>query len=64
MSVETKDWAINKAKELEDAGDLVGSQKLIDIAMMESVEDPIVELPCGGTGYFVTAEKQGKQLLM
>jgi len=64
MCNQTSEWALKQATEAEEASDLFKADKYQKIAELSINEDTPMEIPVGGTGFFVKAERQGAHILM
>ena len=63
----TREWAMQEALKAEDSGNSVKSCEYMEIAFdclkEETPFEELTEVPSGGTGFFVTAEKRGKRII-
>lgn len=61
-SKQTMDWALDKVIKAEERGDMVAATRYQEIAM-DCVEPECSEIPSGGTGFFVKAERRGEMII-
>jgi hypothetical protein len=62
MCIQTIDWALETASKAEARGDMANAMLYQEIAT-ECIGTECPEVPVGGTGFFVKAERQGKTII-
>ena len=60
----TSEWALEEAQKAADNGDMEKAQEFQEIAASELAEHNPMEIPVGGIGYFIKAERRGEKVIV
>ena len=62
-NIETIDWALKESGKAAKVGDFLKAEKYQNIVDDSLAEKTYTEIPSGGIGFFITAEKKKKEII-